>query len=215
MENITGKLDEHLLDNLLKEAYQILNHSTDLNEDREKLTNILNNLVYWTNEQNHLENYFNEFQRMICLMASLDFSGRLSLNPSLKTFQNLISVSLNTLNEELEDKVFPKALVRLTIDKLGLKNTVIIQTNKDGYIKLFHTDRTDLYPDAELFDNLQISAFIEDMEEVEKKIFSAGTDQIFKVKLKSGYKDDAILKIATNQFYNISEGTVYIIQLPC
>ncbi len=215
MEKIAGKLDEHVFDNLLKEAYQILNNSTDLNEDREKLTNILNSLVYWTNEQNHSEGYFNEFQRTICLMASLDFSGRLSLNPSLKTFQNLISISLNTLNEELEDKVFPKELVRLTIDKLGLKNTVIIHTNRDGYIKLFHTDRTDLYPDAELFDNLQIGDFVEHMDEVDKKILTTGIDQIFKVRLKSGYKDDAILKVATNQFYKISEGTVYIIQLPC
>jgi len=215
MENITSKLDDHLLDNLLKEAYQILNNSTDLNEDREKLTSILNNLVYWTNEQNHLEDYFNEFQRVICLMASLDFSGRLSLNPSLKTFQNLISVSLNTLNEELEDKVFPKDLVRRTIDKLGLKNTIIIQADKNGYIKLFHTDRIDLYPNTETFDNLLISAFVKNMDEVEKKILAMGTDQIFKVKLKSGYEDDAILKVARNQFYKISEGTVYIIQLPC
>jgi hypothetical protein len=215
MGNIAGKLDEHVFDNLLKEAYQILNNSTDLNEDREKLTNILNSLVYWTNEQNHSEDYYNEFQRTICLMASLDFSGRLPLNPALKTFQNLISVSLNTLNEELEDKVFPKDLVRLTIDKLGLKNTILIHTNRDGYIKLFHTDRTDLYPDSESFENLQINAFVEHMDEVEKKMLIAGNDQIFKVKLKSGFNDDAILKVASNQFYKISEGSVYIIQLPC
>lgn len=214
MENISNKLDEHLLDNLLKEAYQILNNSTDLNKDREKLTSILNNLVYWTNEQNHLEDYFNEFQRIICSMASLDFSSKLPLNPSLKTFQNLISVSLNTLNEELEDKVFPKELVRLTIDKLELKNTIIIQADKEGYIKFFHTDRIDLYPNIEFYDNLLIGAFIENMDEIEKKIVTSGTNQIFKAKLKFGHKDDAILKVATNQFYKISEGTVFIIQFP-
>jgi hypothetical protein len=214
MDNISSKLDEHLLDNLLKEAYQILNHSTDLNEDREKLTNILNNLVYWTNDQTQLEGYFNEFQRVICAMASLDFTGRLSLTPSLKTFQNLISVSLNTLNEELEEKVFPKALVSLMTEQLELKNTIIIQANKNSLIKFFYTDRNDLYPNAELFENLPIDAFIENLEDVEERLRIEGNKHAFKVRLKSGYKDDVQLKVVTTPLLKISQGTVYIIQLP-
>ena len=209
---MTKTTQEVLVDNLLNEAYEILSKSENLNNDREKLTQIFKQLAIWKGDGSEGEQYFEAYQRVILAMAVLDFTQKLPISDEVKSIQNLFSYTLNTLNEELEDKVFPKALVYGMLKELELKDTVVIGTDINNRIKFFHTDRESLFPAFESFCNQNINIFFEDIESINNRIRKEIIEKGIEVKMKFGYSGNVTLKIVNPSYLKASEGSLYIVK---
>lgn len=206
--------EEVLIDILLKEAYEILNNSENLNTERDKLTRIFNQIASWKGDNSEDEQYYDAFQNVILSMAMFDFSKRLPISFEVKSIQNFFSITINSLNEILEDKIYSKALVSKIIQGLNPQNTVIVGTDVQGKINFFYTDKESLFPDFKSFINQNISIFFEDMKKIEGMIHTQNIEEGIPVKMKFGYMGTAHLKIATSSWFNRSEGFVYIFTLP-
>ena len=200
--------DRIAIDSLLNEANNIINSSHDLNGDREKLSSILNQIVHWKDDGRKEEDFFYKFQDMITAMSLLNFSKRLPINKSFKNFQNMLAISLNHLNEELEEKVFSSVLLRAILEEFDLKDIMIVVTNYDGTIKLFYSGVKDLsfkgYEGKkldELFESMEPIQYLNNFEPEESKGAVLKFGQKVKVKIRSTP-------------YKLSEGIAYIIQIP-
>lgn len=206
--------EDLLIDLLLKEAYEILNTSENLNVEREKLTRIFNQIASWKGDNSEDEQYYDAFQKVILAMAMFDFSKRLPISFEIKSIQNFFSITINSLNEILEDKIFSKVLVSKILKGLNLQNTIVIGTDAHGKINFFETDQEKRFPDIKSFMDQNVSIFFEEMKVIDELIQKEGTEQSMKVKIKFGYTGIVDLKIVTSSWLNRTEGIVYIITLP-
>lgn len=198
------------VDKLLEEAHSILNSSNDLNSNREKLTSILDKIVSWKDDGNRDEQYFHRFERMMSSMSMLDFSKRLPISSTNKSLQNLISHSLNMVNEELEEKVFSKALLDEIMKELDLKDKILIVTNYEGIIKVIYTGLKE-FP-TKGYEGQKLDVFFEDMDKI-KQIQLFEPKESIETILKTGYSGTVKVKIRSTP-YKLSEGIAYIIQTP-
>ena len=212
--NIRKQNEEIFMDNLLKEAYEILNKSENLNGEREKLTRIFNQIATWKDGNNEDDQYFDAFQKVILSMISFDFTKRLPISFELKSVQNFFSVTLNSLNDELQDKIVSKALVYKMLKELPLKNIVVLGTDAEGKINFFHTDLKSNFPDYKFFNNQYINIFFENMGEINNHIQKAGMEKWMNAKLRFGYKGLVNLKVVTSSWLQKTEGLLYIVELP-
>lgn len=209
MEKIKTK-EKTAVDKLLEEAHAILNSSGDLNSNREKLSSILDRIVSWKDDGDRDEQYFHRFERMMSSMSMLDFSKRLPINSTNKSLQNLISHSLNMVNEELEEKVFSKALLDEIMKELDLKEKILIVTNYDGIVKVVYSGIQG-FP-TKGYEGQKLDAFFEDMEKI-KHIQLFEPKESIETILKAGYSGTVKVKIRSTP-YKLSEGIAYIIQIP-
>jgi hypothetical protein len=213
MESRTKKYNEEILmDNLLKEAYEILNKSENLNGEREKLTSILNKIAIWKEDTGEDEKYYDAFQKVILSMAMFDFTKRLPVSFEQKSVQNFFSVTLNSLNDELQDKIVSKALMSKMLKELPLKNIVVVGTDILGKINFFHTNEPSTFPDLNFFNNQNINVLFEDMEDINNQIQREATE--FNTKLKFGYKGIVHVKITASSWLHRLGGLLYIITIP-
>ncbi|MFN6943494.1 MAG: hypothetical protein ACK4ND_00995 [Cytophagaceae bacterium] len=213
MKEYKIEMEDALVNDLINQAYKILSKS-DINSERENLRNIFQQIACWKGDGSKDEEFYEAFQKVILSMASLDFSARLPLSKEVKSVQNLISYSINMVNEELEERAFPKALVELMLKELQLRNTVVIGTDANGEVKLFYTDRKELFPAKPAFKGLNISMFFESMDDINGLIRKGGIEKGIEVAMVFGYKGKVTLRIANPSWLKISEGSVYIVSIP-
>ncbi len=215
MEKLANQAQEGIfVDTLLKEAYEILNNSKNLNGEREKLTRIFNQIAEWKDDNSEDANYYEAYQEIIFSMAKFDFSKRLPINAQVKSVENFFSVTINSLNDEFENKVLSKKMLVQLLNGLPLQNVVFIGTNTDGKINFFHTNKKSLFPNADAFMQQNIEVFFTDMQEINNQLQLQGFEKDIPVQLRVGYKGIAKLKIATASWMRKSEGLFYIITLP-
>lgn len=197
------------MDRLLQEAHAILNSSKDLNSDREKLTNILETIVAWKADGSSDDIYFNHFQEMMVSMSSLNFSKRLPINSNQKSLQNLISYSLNMVNQELAEKAFPKALLFPIFKELELKQNLIIVTNYEGIIQFLFSS-IDQFPTSG-FEGKKVEEFFTDLDQINYLQLYEPIESITNQLQFGNYTSPVKVKIRSTPF-KLAEGFAYIVK---
>jgi hypothetical protein len=211
MENNTqSATDQIVIDRLYAEAIAILDNSNDLNAEREKLKSFWDKVAKWKDDNSKDEIFFEQLQKMLVAMAGLDFSKRLQISSIQKSFQNLMAYSMNHLNEELEEKVFPLYLLSEIMKEIALTDTIIVSTDYDGNIKHIFTSVKG-FP-TQGYQGKPLSILFEDMKVIED-LQLLGPRNAVRAKLKFGYHGDVTVKIRSTMF-KISEGLAYIINIP-
>jgi hypothetical protein len=212
MENIK---DEILMDNLLQEAYRILNNSENLNGDREKLTGILNQMARWNEDHNcEDQQYFDKFTDVVLSMTKLDFSKRLPVYDDQKSVQNFFSITINSLNEELEEQIYSRVLIKKLLQSLPLQQTIVIGTNAAGYVNFLHSENTSLLPPFEALKEQHVKVFFDDMNVIQELIQQQGLEKEITVNMVLGYTGPVNLRIITASWFHNTEGHFYIVTLP-
>lgn len=119
---------------LLQEAYDLIRGVEDLNTAREKLELQLKKAIdlSWK-DGNLFEAYFEEFSEFISGMHQMDFSKRLYTNDDKESFLNFIAHSLNSVNEELEEKALNVDIMPEVLNSLKVNNRIVL-VSKDMQI---------------------------------------------------------------------------------
>jgi hypothetical protein len=202
-------------DTLIKEAYDILNNdSFDLNKQRDKLTNIFDQLVTWKENADEDTRFYEDFQDIVLSMAQLDFSKRFNISNQRKTLYNFLAVSMNTLNEEYEDNIVSLKLLTALLEGLPVKNLVVIGTNPTGKVNYFYSDNNTLFPNPKIFLSQNIHTFFENIEEINNTLVLKGSLQEIPAQMTLGYKGPVSLKVITPSWLTRQEGIFYLISIP-
>jgi hypothetical protein len=202
--------DNVAVDRLLDEVNAILHSSNDLNADREKLSSIFSRIVHWKEDGGRDDKYFNHFQEMMMSMASLNFSKRLPLNSNQKSLQNLISYSLNWVNQQLEEKAFSKGLYDTILKEFELKDHLIIITNYDGIVQSFFSN-LDGFP-TNGFEGKHIDVLFQDKEKI-KNLQTFEPKESIEMNMDfGGFSRTVKVKVRSTPF-KVSEGIAFIVQL--
>lgn len=205
--------DSIYFDQILKQAYEIL-EKADLNSERENLKKVLKNIAKWTEDGGDDEKYFEEFNKFIISMVALNFSAQLPICEEAKSVQNVFSLGLNMVNEELKERVISKQLVLLLLQELNLKNCLVIGTDPEGSINFLYTDKEGRFPVFDSIKGQNIKAIISNLDEVSSSIAKHGIGNGMEITLTIGNVGPVLLKIAKTSWLQGSEGSMYIFQLP-
>ena len=155
--------DRKNMEQLFKEADSIISNTQD-----EKLKTLWNEIVRWKNDGSSEEHFYHEFVRIMMAMSLLNFTERLPFDSSRKSLLNMIAHTVNHVNDELSDKVFPVELLSLVLDDLDVKNTAIVYTNYEGIISYVYSQNIvlpvnlkgmnvkELFLDQEVFTHMQL-----------------------------------------------------------
>ena len=197
------------MDRLLEEAHSILHTSKDLNNYREKLTNIMETIVSWKEDGSSDEVYFNHFQEMMVSMSALNFSKRLPISNTQKSLQNLISYSLNMVNQELQEKAFAKALLVSIFKEINLSNTLIIATNYDGIVQFLFSSIPE-FPTSG-FEGMKVEDFFTDLKKINHIQLYEPIESITNQLKFGNYTSPVKVKIRSTPF-KVSEGYAYIVK---
>lgn len=201
---------------LLEEANQILKETTDLNKEKKRLGNLLEEMMYWSNEENqYYEEYYRQFSDMIKAMFTLDFSKTLSTGTP-KSFMNFLAVGLNLLNEDLKTKVLPVKMIHSLLEALDLKkDTVLLITDAEGVITFIHTTIHEPYfsEEALLGQNLVI-LFQENFQTIENFLKKEGTLKSMKVNMAYNKIGPVTIRLAMPSMINSFSGIAYVITIP-
>ena len=196
---------------LLGEAKEIL-RCEDLNSQRERLVSIFDRIVQWREEESKDSRFFDQFQEMMMAMMSLNFSKKLPINTNQKSLQNLISYSLNMVNQELQDKTFSKVLFFTILKELDLKDKIIIITDYQGIIQFVFTGIVELPSIPNGFEGKKLNDFFDNMKKIDdlslyEPIEGTKVNFIF-----GENKRPVNVKLRSTPF-KISEGLAYIVEL--
>jgi hypothetical protein len=207
--------EEHQMEALLKQASEILKGTSDLNTQKEKLENLFEEIMYWKKEENNkYEEQYNQFFKMLEAMCKLDFSKRISVD-TIKTFPNFIAVGLNMVNEELEESVLPKKMIRALIEAMDLKNTILVITDPNGLITFLHSDIDEPYFSEEALLGQGINVFFqEDFQSIDSRLKKEGTLKSMQVNMTYNAVGPVTLRSALPTMVNSFEGLAYVITIP-
>jgi DNA-binding CsgD family transcriptional regulator len=215
IENFRDHTENSQMQNLLEEAKEILENSSDLNRDRPRLGRLLDEIMHWTKEGDEQFNqYYNDFCNTITAMINLDFSRRLPEQYS-KTIFSFMTLGLNILNEELFGKITSTKMLHSILGALNLKNTAVILTNATGQIVFVHSKVKNIFVAEDMLVGQPMSVIIEDFDKLDKKFKSEGFLKGIDVKIKFGNETEQVvtLKVAIPSVLSPSEGVAYLLTL--
>lgn len=215
IENFGDYTESGQMQNLLEEAKEILNNSSDLNRDKQKLGRLLDEIMHWTKEGDEQFNqYYNDFCTTITSMINLDFSRRLPEQYS-KTIFSFMTLGLNILNEELFGKITSTKMLHSILGALNLKNTAVILTNATGQIVFVHSKVKNIFVGEDMLVGQPMSVIIDDFDELDKKFRNEGFAKGIDVKIKFGNETEQVvtLNVAIPSVLSASEGVAYLLTL--
>jgi hypothetical protein len=208
--------DNNHMKALLDEVNKILKGSGDLNKEKEKLGNILDEIMYWEGKENsQYEEYYKQFSEMTEAMCNLDFTTRLSLGTP-KSFVNFVAFALNMVNEELKEKVLPVNMFQCLLEAMDLKkDSILLITDAGGIIRFLHTGIDKPYFKKEALVGQSIAVlFKEDIDTIDQLIKKEGTAKSLDVNMAYGSIGSVKLRIALPTVLENFEGIAYVITIP-
>src|SRR6478609_7179006 len=152
-------LSELPLQNLVTEARNIVSGNLDLNQEKENLSLILDQVDFILGKYDEI---YTRFTEIFVAMGDFDFSKRLPFYEDKDNFINFIVSGINMINEELEANALKKSVFHRILHSLALKDTLLVITNTDGFINFANSGNTSIenFNDTSLYDQGINSLFV-------------------------------------------------------
>ena len=173
-------------------------------------------LMYWNDKENHqYEEFYQQFSEMIQAMCNSDFSKKISLGTPM-SFINFIAFGLNTVNEELKEKVLSVKMFHSLLEALDLKEqTLLLITDAEGHITFLHTniDKPHFKKEALIGQSLAV-LFRDDFHEIDSRIKERGILKSLKVNMTYDKIGHVTIRLALPTIIHAFKGIAYVIKMP-
>lgn len=200
------------INDLVSEMKTIVNQSGDLNDHKENLTQIIQQVDFLLGKH---DDVYNQYVDLFVAMGQLNFSKRLPIRKEGDTLINFFNSGINMLNEEFEENLLNKRVLHDFINGIPLENTLIAVTGPDGFIYFAHSTDALLkdFNDKFLI-NQSIHVLFNDFKIIQDRIKEEGTIRNIKTDFKwkniiIPVKVDVII---SNHFGKV-ESLIYLIKL--
>lgn len=137
-------ITEHdgLLSDVKDQLDRIISEFQDVSEEEAAYYQSIKRMISVKQQEYDVLKQFNDFNRTIIAMTRMDFSQRLELD-NRKDLWAYMAAGLNMLNEELEERVFSKEIVRLAMNQVvHFKPDWVIITTREGVVKFSSKNET-------------------------------------------------------------------------